>query len=514
MAPAFLGRATGLTGTQSHLDHRTVCLWLWVVDRVSLAGMNTNELSFPAPAHWINGRPAPVDGPTIDVVNPATGAVVATVPDGSAADVDRAVSAAVAAFPAWAATAVAERAAVLRRVAAGLGERGQEIAATMTAEMGAAISFTRAVVPGLPPMTIESMAGVAETFSWSEEIANSLIVREPIGVVGAIVPWNFPIQQIVTKVVPALLAGNSVILKPAEAAPLAGRIFAEVAAAAGLPAGVLNVVHGTGPVVGEAIAAHPDIDMVSFTGSTRAGKRVAAVAAGTVKRVALELGGKSANIILPDADLKNAVSSGLASAWANNGQICGAYTRMLVPAGLQAEIVDLLREAAAEYLVGDPDDESTRLGPLASETQRERVAGYIERGVADGATLVVGGPGRPAGLETGAYVRPTIFADVDPDSAIAREEIFGPVLAVIPYTGDDHAVQIANNTIYGLNGAVFGEAEHAMAIAKRMRTGQVDVNGGRFNPLAPFGGYRQSGNGREYGRLGLEEFLETKAIQR
>src|SRR5882757_1053384 len=384
----------------------------------------------------------------------------------------------------------------------------------MTAEMGAAISFTRAVVPSLPPMTIESMAGVAEAFSWSEEIANSLIVRESIGVVGAIVPWNFPIQQIVTKVVPALLAGNSVVLKPAEVAPLAGRIFAEVTAAAGLPAGVLNVLHGAGPVVGEAIAAHPGIDMVSFTGSTRAGKRVAAVAAETVKRVALELGGKSANIILPDADLKDAVSGGLASAWTNNGQICGAYTRMLVPADLQAAIVDLLREAAGEYLVGDPKDASTRLGPLASETQRERVTGYIERGIADGATLVVGGPGRPEGLETGAYVKPTIFADVDPDSAIAREEIFGPVLVVIPYAGDDHAVLIANNTIYGLNGAVFGEVEHAMAIARRLRTGQVDLNGAQFNPLAPFGGYRQSGNGREYGRLGLEEFLETKAIQR
>jgi aldehyde dehydrogenase (NAD+) len=277
---------------------------------------------------------------------------------------------------------------------------------------------------------------------------------------------------------------------------------------------VLNVVHGTGPVVGEAIAAHPGIDMVSFTGSTRAGKRVSAVASETVKRVALELGGKSANVILPDADLKDAVTRGLASAWSNNGQICGAYTRMLVPADLHDQVVNLLRDAAADYTVGDPADESTQLGPLASEAQRERVAGYIERGIADGATLVVGGPGRPEGLESGAYVKPTIFANVDPDSVIAREEIFGPVLAVIPYTDDDHAVQIANNTIYGLNGAVFGETEHALAIAKRMRTGQVDVNGGQFNPLAPFGGYKQSGNGREYGRLGLEEFLETKAIQR
>ncbi|HEY4018006.1 MAG TPA: aldehyde dehydrogenase family protein [Pseudonocardiaceae bacterium] len=474
----------------------------------------TSTLVFPPPAHWINGQPIPCEGPTINVINPAIGAVVATAPDGTAADVDRAVSAATAAFRTWATATPAERVSVLRRVATGLRQRGQEIAEAMTAEMGAAISFTRAAAPALPPLTIESLAGVAEEFAWTEEIANSLIVREPIGVVGAIVPWNFPIQQITTKVVPALLAGNTVVLKPAELAPLAARIFAEVAADAGLPAGVLNVVHGTGPTVGEAIAAHPGIDMVSFTGSTRAGKRVAAVAAETVKRVALELGGKSANIILPEADLRDAVTRGLASAWTNNGQICGAYTRMLVPAELQAQAVDVLREAATEYTVGDPADERTRLGPLASEAQRARVAGYIERGIADGATLIVGGPGRPEGLETGAYVRPTVFADVDPDSALAREEIFGPVLAVIPYTDDDHAVEIANNTLYGLNGAVFGEQEHALAIAKRMRTGQVDINAGQFNPLAPFGGYKQSGNGREYGRMGLEEFLETKAIQR
>ncbi|HEY2057457.1 MAG TPA: aldehyde dehydrogenase family protein [Amycolatopsis sp.] len=476
--------------------------------------MDLNEISFPAPAHWIDGRAVPVDGPVIEVLNPATGAVVATVPDGTAADVDRAVAAAAAAFPGWAATPPAERAAVLRRLAAVLGARGKELAAAMTLEMGAPIAFTREAAAGLPPLSIEAFATVAEEFPWTEEIANSLIVREPIGVVGAIVPWNFPIQQIVTKVVPALVAGNSVVLKPSEVAPLAARIFAEAAAEAGLPAGVLNVVHGTGAVVGEAIAAHPGIDMVSFTGSTRAGKRVSAVAAGTVKRVALELGGKSANVILPDADLPAAVARGLAGAWANAGQICGAYTRMLVPVDRQDEVVELLREAAAQYTVGDPAEDGTTLGPLASEAQRERVAGYIDKGVAEGARLVYGGPGRPDGLDTGAYVRPTIFADVDPGSAIAQEEIFGPVLAVIPYTDDEDAVRIANNTVYGLNGAVFGEREHALAIARRMRAGQVDVNGAQFNPFAPFGGYKQSGNGREYGRQGLEEFLETKAIQR
>jgi aldehyde dehydrogenase (NAD+) len=476
--------------------------------------MEISEISFPAPAHWIDGRAAPVDGPVIDVVNPANGAVVATVPNGTAADVDRAVVAATAAFPGWAATPPAERAAVLRRLAAVLGARGKEIAAAMTLEMGAPIAFTREAAVGLPPLSIAAFATVAEEFPWTEQVANSLIVREPIGVVGAIVPWNFPIQQIVTKVVPALLAGNSVILKPSEVAPLAARIFAEAAAEAGLPAGVLNVVHGTGETVGEAIAAHPGIDMVSFTGSTRAGKRVSAVAAGTVKRVALELGGKSANIILPDADLPTAVAKGLAGAWVNAGQICGAYTRMLVPADQQDRVVELLREAADRYTVGDPADEGTTLGPLASEVARERVAAYIDKGVAEGARLVYGGPGRPDGLATGAYVRPTIFADVDPDSVIAQEEIFGPVLAVIPYVDEEDAVRIANNSVYGLNGAVFGESEHAVAIAMRMRTGQVDVNGGQFNPFAPFGGYKQSGNGREYGRQGLEEFLETKAIQR
>ncbi|MFI6079682.1 aldehyde dehydrogenase family protein [Streptomyces sp. NPDC051217] len=477
--------------------------------------MNSNrERSLPAPAHWIDGRAIPFDGPVIEVVNPATGAVIATVPEGTAGDVDRAVVAATAAFPAWAATNPAERAAVMRSIAAGLKARSEEIAVAISTEMGAPISLARWGQAAMPIMSTEAIASVESDFPWSEEIANSLILREPIGVVAAITPWNFPLQQVVTKVVPALLAGNTVVLKPSELAPLSARIFAEVAAEAGLPAGVFNVVHGTGPVVGEALAGHPAVDMVSLTGSTSAGKRVAAVASGTVKRVALELGGKSAAVILPDADLKDAVTRGLASAWTNSGQVCGAYTRMLVPAELHDQVVDLLREAAGEYTTGDPTDENTRLGPLASEAQRTRVAAYIERGVADGATLVVGGPLRPVGLSTGAYVKPTIFANVEPDSVIAQEEIFGPVLAVIPYTDDDHAVRIANSTIYGLNGAVFGETEHALAIAKRMRTGQVDINGGQFNPLAPFGGYKQSGNGREYGRFGLEEFLETKAIQR
>jgi aldehyde dehydrogenase (NAD+) len=477
--------------------------------------MNTSiELSFPAPAHWINGHAVPAAGPVLDVVNPATGVVIATVPQGTAEDVDRAVEAARTAFPGWAAAAPAERAAVIRRMVEGMRERTEEIATTISAEMGAPISLARMAQAGLPVLATTAGITAAENFPWTEEIENSLIVREPIGVVGAITPWNFPLQQLVTKVVPALLAGNTVVLKPSEVAPLTARIFAEIAAGAGLPPGVLNVVHGTGPVVGEAIAAHSGIDMVSFTGSTAAGKRVAAVAAGTVKRVALELGGKAAHIILPDADLNEAVARGLEYAWINAGQACGAWTRMLVPAESHDEVVELLREAAGGYRVGDPSDEKTRIGPLASEIQRQRVASYIERGIADGATVVVGGPGRPDGLETGAYVKPTVFAHVDPDSVIAQEEIFGPVLVVIPYTDDDHAVEIANSTIYGLSGAVAGEPEHALAIARRIRAGQVDINGGQHNFLAPFGGYKQSGNGREMGRAGLEEFLETKAITR
>ncbi|MGW3246314.1 aldehyde dehydrogenase family protein [Streptomyces sp. NPDC001070] len=475
--------------------------------------MNDNtHPAFPAPAHWIDGRPVLSAGPVLQVVNPATGAVVATVPQGTPEDVDRAVEAAAAAFPGWAATTPGERIAVVRRVIAGMAERTEEIARAISLEMGAPIAFARTAQAGFPVLAATAAVEAAESFPWTERIANSLVVREPIGVVGAITPWNFPLQQVVTKVVPALLAGNTMVLKPSEAAPLTARILAEIAAAAGMPDGVLNVVHGTGPVVGEAIAAHPDIAMVSFTGSTAAGKRVSAVASGTVKRVALELGGKAAHVILPDADLPAAVTRGLAYAWGNAGQACGAWTRMLVPAELQDRVVALLREAAGEYAVGDPADEGTRMGPLASEVQRRRVTSYIDRGIADGATLVVGGPGRPEGFETGAYVRPTVFADVDPASVIAQEEIFGPVLTVIPYTGDDHAVEIANGTVYGLNGAVAGETEHAMAIARRLRAGQVDVNGGRLNFLAPFGGYKQSGNGREMGRAGLEEFLETKAI--
>ncbi|GAB4050476.1 aldehyde dehydrogenase family protein [Catellatospora paridis] len=470
----------------------------------------------PAPTplgHWIGGRVVAGSGETIPVTNPATGEIVAQAPAGTSAHVDQAVAAARAAFPGWAATDPAERAAVVRRIAEGLQARAEEIAVTITAEMGSPITMSRTAQIGFPVAVANSFAALAADYAWTEQVGNSLIVREPIGVVGAITPWNFPLQQIMSKLAPALVAGDTMVFKPSEVAPLTARILAEVTAEAGLPAGVSNVVYGTGEVVGEAISAHPDIDMISFTGSTRAGRRISAVAAQTVKRVALELGGKGANVILDDADLAKAVEKGLMMVFTNSGQVCGAWPRMLVPAARHDEIVELAVAAAAQYTVGDPTDEATRLGPLVSEDQRRKVDGYIERGIADGAKLVFGGPGRPAGLD-GAYVRPTIFAGVDPDSAIAQEEIFGPVLTIIPYTDEDHAVAIANSTMYGLTSGVFGEPEHALAVARRLRAGQVDVNGAPWNALAPFGGYRQSGNGREFGHFGLDEYLETKSIQR
>ena len=478
--------------------------------------MTETQTGLSIAGHWINGKLAPGGEQRIEVVSPVDATVVATIPGGTAQDVDAAVAAARAAFAGWAATAPAERARVIASLAQKLTERAEEIAAAVTAEIGSPIMLSRFGQAGLPPVVAATVAGLAADFPWSEQIGNSLVVREPIGVVGAITPWNFPLQQIITKLAPALLAGNTVVYKPAELAPLTAPILAQATADAGLPDGVFNIVYGTGPVVGEAIVTHPDVDMISFTGSTGVGQRISALAAGTVKRVGLELGGKSASVVLEGADLELAVTSTLRSAFTNSGQICGAWTRMIVPTSKKDEILRLIKQGAAAYTVGDPNEETTLVGPLASEKQWARVNGYIERGIADGATLVLGGPGRVPGLEHGAYIRPTVFADVDPDSVIAQEEIFGPVLSVISYTDEDEdeAVEIANNSVYGLAGAVFGEPDRALAVAKRMRTGQVDVNAGQFNPLAPFGGYKQSGNGREFGRVGVEEFTEIKSIQR
>ncbi len=392
--------------------------------------------------------------------------------------------------------------------------RTDEIALLISTEMGTPLSFSKAVQVGNPVRVLRSYAALLQDYSFEERIGNSLVVKEPIGVVGAITPWNYPLHQVVAKVAAALAAGCTIVLKPSEVAPLSAFALAEVFEQIGLPAGVFNLVTGMGPVVGEAIAAHPDVDMVSFTGSTAAGKRVMAVGAETVKKVALELGGKSAFVILEDADLGKAVKIGLANCFINAGQTCTAWTRMLVPAEQYDEVLALLAAGAEKYPVGAPTDDATRIGPLANANQYKKVVAFIEQAIADGATVVAGGPERPDGLDTGYYVRPTVLAGVVPGSRVEQEEVFGPVLAVIPYASEDEAAQIANDTPYGLSGGVFsGDQDRAVAFARRMRTGMVDVNGGRFNPLAPFGGYKQSGNGRELGEYGLEEFLEVKSLQ-
>ncbi|WP_053735664.1 aldehyde dehydrogenase family protein [Nocardia sp. NRRL S-836] len=449
----------------------------------------------------------------IEVVNPATEEVIGTLAEGTPADVDVAVAAAVEAFPAWAQTSVEERVKVVRAIVDGLRERAGELAATMTREMGTPLTFSQKVQVANPIGIAEGVAEVLEGGYFApEEIGNSLVLREPVGVVAAITPWNFPLQQMVAKVVPALAAGNTVVLKPSELAPKTADLLAEIVTAV-VPRGVFGLVHGTGPVVGEALAAHPDVDMVSFTGSTRAGRRVFAVAAETVKRVALELGGKSACVVLDDADLGRAVKIAVANSFMNNGQACSAWTRLLVPADRHDEAVRLAAAAAGKYAPGDPAEAATRIGPAVSAAQRDRVVGYIRKGIEEGAQLAAGGTEAP--LPKGFYVTPTVFGGVTPEMTIAQEEIFGPVLSVMPYVDEDDAVRIANSTIYGLAGAVFSaDTDRALAVAKRLRTGQVDINGGAFNTSAPFGGYRQSGNGREFGRYGLDEFCEIKSIQR
>ena len=451
----------------------------------------------------------------VDVINPATEEVIDQVPAGHPADVDAAVEAARAAFGGWAATPVAERARYLEAIRQLLEDRAVPLAEVITADLGAPLAFSRDEQVGTPIAVLASYVELLGSYNFGgDRVGNSLIVREPAGVAGAITPWNYPLYQIINKMAAALAAGCPMVLKTTEVAPLAAYELASIVHEAGLPAGVFNLLCGTGPVVGEALARHPGVDLVSFTGSTRAGTRVAELAAATVKRVSLELGGKSANVVLPDADLGTAVERGMARAFANSGQGCSALTRMLVPAGRYAEAVDLAVAEAGRYPVGDPLSEGTRLGPLVSAVQRDRVRGYIERGVADGARVVTGGAEPPPGLETGYYVQPTVFAEVTPGMAIAQEEIFGPVLSVIGYSSEDEAIQIANGTLYGLAAAVWSaDQDHAVAVARRLRAGQVEVNGGAWNILAPFGGFGRSGYGRELGAAGLEEYLEVKSLQ-
>ncbi|HJX33218.1 MAG TPA: aldehyde dehydrogenase family protein [Solirubrobacterales bacterium] len=471
---------------------------LQVRDRVFIGG------------EWVE----PQGSETIEVVNSTTEEVMGTIPAGTAEDADLAVRAARDAFDSWSRTSRDERAGFLAAISAGLTERSAEIAATIAQELGMPLKLSQAIQAGLPAMAFGSMPKLMEEVAWEEEIGNSRVLREPAGVLGAITPWNYPLNQIAAKVAPALAAGCTVVLKPSEVVPLNAFILAEVVEAAGLPAGVFNLVTGTGPVVGEAIAGHPGVDMVSFTGSTRAGRRVSELASATVKPVAMELGGKSPNVILDDADLEKAVPDGVAKCFLNSGQTCSALTRMLVPRAKLAEAERLAVSAAESFTPGDPFDDATRLGPLVSEIQRERVRGYIEKGEAEGAKLLTGGAAPPEGLDRGYFVRPTVFSEVTPEMTIAQEEIFGPVLAIQPYADEDDAVRIANDTVYGLAGGVWsGDQERAIAVARRIRTGQIEINGGAYNPLAPFGGYKQSGHGRENGRLAIEEMLQTKSLQ-
>ncbi|MGI8664034.1 MAG: aldehyde dehydrogenase family protein [Acidimicrobiales bacterium] len=469
---------------------------------------------------YIDGAWVPSEGTTtIEVFDSTNGEVIGTIPSGTAADVDKAAQAARAAFDDWSAKAPEERAKFCKQIAEGLGARMDEIATIVTREAGMPKWLSLLVQAGLPINSFNAAAEQAETYEYEETVGNSLVVKEAVGVVGCITPWNYPLHQIAAKVAYAMAAGCTVVLKPSEIAPLDAFLLAEVINDTGLPAGVFNLVSGTGAAVGEAIAAHPDIDMVSFTGSTRAGKRVAEVASQTLKRVALELGGKSANILLDDLDdaaFEAAVRDGVGKAYLNSGQTCTALTRMLVPESRTADAERIAAdEVETKFQPADPFGDFVMLGPLSSQAQVDRVTDYIQKGIDEGAKLVTGGPERPEGVDANGYfVRPTVFSNVSNDMTIAREEIFGPVLSILPYGSEEDAVRIANDTPYGLAGGVWaGDAERAKKVARRIRTGQIEVNGGAFKPNAPFGGYKQSGYGREYGRHGFEEFLETKSMQ-
>ena len=465
------------------------------------------------PSHYINGQwVAAQSVDTLPVHDSSTEELMATVPSGTAAEAEAAVLAARAAFDAWSSLPVETRAAYLDKVAAGVKARTDELAVAIAREVGMPLKMARAVQVGGPAWHWGNFAKVARNFEWEKKVGNSLVVREAIGVVGCITPWNFPLSQITLKIAPAMVAGCTVVLKPSEIAPVNAMILAEIIHEAGIPAGVFNLVNGLGPVVGEVLATHPEVDMVSFTGSTRAGKRVGELASQSVKRVALELGGKSASVILDDANLEAAVKGTVGACMLNSGQTCSAHTRMLVPAVRYEEVKTLAQAAIAKMSIGPSLLETSKLGPLVSAAQRDRVLGFIKTGIDEGADLIAGSAVRPP-FEAGYFVQPTILGIRSTDT-LAQEEIFGPVLVVIQYQDEDEAVAIANSTIYGLGGAVWGSTdERAIQVARRMRTGQVDINGGPFNANAPFGGYKQSGNGRENGLYGFEEFLEFKSLQ-
>ncbi|MFB4298799.1 aldehyde dehydrogenase family protein [Actinomadura sp. NTSP31] len=455
---------------------------------------------------------APRTDTTLEVVNPATERPITSIAMGGAEDVDAAVAAAKQAFETFSLTTKQERLDLLDAIIAVYGRRMEELADVISQEMGAPLSLARAAQAAAGFGHLATARAVLADFEFERPMGTTLVAREPVGVCGLITPWNWPLNQIACKVGPALAAGCTMVLKPSEVAPLNAVLFAEILDEAGVPAGVFNLVNGDGLGVGAPLSAHPDVDMVSFTGSTRAGIEVARAAAPTVKRVAQELGGKSANIVLDDADLRAVIARDVGNMCTNSGQSCNAPSRMLVPAARMEEAAAIAAEAARDIVVGDPREETTRIGPVVSATQYGRIQQLIEKGIGEGARLEVGGPGKPEGLETGYYVRPTVFSHVSNEMTIAREEIFGPVLVLIGYEDDDDAVRIANDTLYGLSGYISGSDDRAKAMARRLRTGNVHLNGAGPDFNAPFGGYRQSGNGREWGVLGFEEFLETKAI--
>jgi len=471
--------------------------------------MSENHLRFYIDGAWTN----PAVPAQLDVIDPSLETAFATISVGSKADVDLAVAAARRAFPAFSQTSKADRLALLRRVLEAYNARSEDIAQAVSQEMGAPLSFARDAQTWAGRVHLEATIKALEEFEFEYQRGTSRIVMEGIGVCGLITPWNWPLNQIVCKVAPALAAGCTMVLKPSEIAPITGIIFAEIIDAAGVPKGVFNLVNGTGPDVGQVMAAHPGIDMMSFTGSTRAGIMVAKTGADTVKRVSQELGGKSANIILPDADFATAVRKGVEGCFSNSGQSCDAPTRMLVPAARHEEALAVAKSVAEGLKVGDPRADGTDLGPVVSQLQYDKIQNLIERGIAEGATLVAGGLGRPDGLNRGYYVRPTVFGNVEPEMAVSREEIFGPVLAVLSYADEDEAVAIANDTVYGLAAYVQSEdIAHARAIASQLRAGTVNINYPEWDTHAPFGGYKQSGNGREYADFGIHDFLETKGI--
>ena len=451
---------------------------------------------------------------SIDVINPATEEIIGRVPVGSTKDVDKAVVAAKSAFDSWSKSSIEERIELLNALSNAFKERGEELAQTITSEVGTPIGYSRVAMVGTPRVVSRSYAKILEDYVWEEEIRNSIICKEPIGVCAFITPWNFPLHQIIGKVAPAIAAGCTMILKPSKEAPLSAFILAEILDEIGLPAGVFNLVSGHGSEVGDYMSSHPDVDMVSFTGSTGAGVSVSQSAAPTIKRVTLELGGKSANVALEDADPVLVAKKAIGACHQNSGQTCSALTRLIIPESMNKQVCDIIAEKNDSYLVGNPLDEKTRCGPMVSLRQQLSVTEYIQSGIDEGANLISGGLGMPDGIEKGFYVKPTIFANVTPEMKIWKEEIFGPVLVITTYNTESEALKLANDSIYGLSGGVWSEdPDRAVNFAKKMRTGQVSVNGGSFNVSAPFGGYKLSGNGRELGTHGLDEFLEIKSIQ-